>query len=158
MRREYGDAVLNRPEATAPLTPRLAESVPRDSRNGIMEYRASAASAVSLRLDASELDHFAPLLGLVDNQLAELGRRSRQRRAAEARPHLGVGKRHVNFLVQLLHDVFWRVPGGTDASPETRFVARHEFSHRGDVWQHWRACRGCHRQRTKFAGPDVFDR
>jgi hypothetical protein len=39
--------------------------------------------AVSLRLDAGELDHLAPLLGFVDDKLAEVGRRSRQRRAAE---------------------------------------------------------------------------
>src|SRR5262245_22326607 len=74
-------------------------------------------AAVSLRLDAGELDHLAPLLGLVDNQLAELGRRSRQRRAAEvgeARPHLGVGERRVDLLVELVHDLGWRVSRRTD--------------------------------------------
>jgi hypothetical protein len=38
--------------------------------------------AVSLRLDARERDHLAPLLGLVDNQLAELARRPSEDRAA----------------------------------------------------------------------------
>src|SRR5262245_10052533 len=59
--------------------------------SGVLEF---GRLVVSLRLDASELDHLAPLLGFVDDQFAELGRRSRQRRAAEideARPHLGVG-------------------------------------------------------------------
>src|SRR5262245_15469008 len=39
---------------------------------------------------------------------------------------LGSASAHVNFLVQLLHDVSWRVPGGTDASPvdSTRSPAR----------------------------------
>src|SRR5262249_29221001 len=61
---------------------------------------------VSLRLDASELDHLAPLLGFVDDQFTELGRRSRQRRAAEvgeAHPHLVVGERRVDLLVELVH-------------------------------------------------------
>jgi S-(hydroxymethyl)glutathione dehydrogenase / alcohol dehydrogenase len=42
--------------------------------------------AVSLRLDAGELDHLGPLLGFVGDELAEVGRRSRQRRAAEDGP------------------------------------------------------------------------
>src|SRR5215813_13251841 len=41
--------------------------------------------AVSLRLDAGELDHLAPLLGFVRDQLAEVGGRARQRRT----PHVG---------------------------------------------------------------------
>src|SRR5262245_50321708 len=87
---------------------------PRIRVSGFIEYRASA---VSLRLDASELDHLAPLLGLVDDQLAELGRRSRQQGAAEvgeARPHLGVGERRVDLLVELVHDLGRRVSGRTD--------------------------------------------
>src|SRR5262245_57822790 len=37
----------------------------------------------SLRLDVGRPDHLAPFLGFVGDQLAELDRRSRQRRAAE---------------------------------------------------------------------------
>src|SRR5215813_7026958 len=72
---------------------------------------------VSLRLDASELYHLAPLLGFVYDQFAELGRRSRQRRAAEvgeARPHLGVGERRVDLFVELVHDLNRRVSRRTD--------------------------------------------
>src|SRR6516225_5836235 len=86
-----------------------------DSPNGALWNIGPVA--VSLRLDAGELDHLAPLLGLVDNQLAELGRRSRQRRAAEvgeARPHLGIGERRVNLFVELIHDLNRRVSGRTD--------------------------------------------
>src|SRR5882724_9059343 len=53
----------------------------RHSRNGRLWNVGPVA--VSLRLDAGELDHLAPLLGFVDDKLAEVGRRSRQRRAAE---------------------------------------------------------------------------
>src|SRR5579859_7972762 len=38
---------------------------------------------VSLRLDAGKPDHLAPLLGLVGDELAEIGRRARQQRGAE---------------------------------------------------------------------------
>jgi hypothetical protein len=52
-------------------------------------------SSGSLGLDVGGPDHLGPFLGFVDDQLAELGPRSRQRRAAEigeARPHLGDGE------------------------------------------------------------------
>jgi hypothetical protein len=39
--------------------------------------------AVSLRLDAGELDHLAPLLGFLRDQLAEVGGRHRHRHAAQ---------------------------------------------------------------------------
>ena len=39
--------------------------------------------AVSLRLDAGELDHLAPLLGFLGDQLAEVGGRARKHRAAK---------------------------------------------------------------------------
>src|SRR5262249_22975402 len=67
----------------------------------------------SLWLDASELDHLAPFLGLVDNQLAELGRRSRQRRAAEVSEtglHLRVVKSRGDLLVELVDDLGKRPP------------------------------------------------
>src|SRR5215475_6529452 len=50
------------------------------SRNGTL-WNVRAFSA-SVRLDAGEPDHLGPLLGFVGDKLAELGRRSRQRRAA----------------------------------------------------------------------------
>src|SRR5262245_36701623 len=71
----------------------------------------------SLRLDASELDHLAPLLGFIGDELAELGRRSRQRRAAEVSEtgaHLGIGERRVDLLVELIDDLGRRVSGCTD--------------------------------------------
>ena len=63
---------------------------------------------VSLRLDAGELDHFAPLLGFVCDHLGELSRRSRQRLAAEVSEtglHLGVVEGRVDLLVEFLDDL-----------------------------------------------------
>src|SRR5262249_39635048 len=80
-------------KSTSQIWPQNAATgkLPRQRFSATKRYGISCPIRGSVRLDARELDHLAPLLGLVDNQLAELGRRSRQRRAAEvgeARPHL----------------------------------------------------------------------
>src|ERR1700730_14635474 len=84
-------------------------------RTDVTEYTAS--EAVSLRLDAGKLYHLAPFFGFVGDQLAELSRHPRQRRAAdigEARPHLGVGESRVDLPVERVDDLGRRVPGRTD--------------------------------------------
>ena len=46
-------------------------------------------------------------------QLAELGRRSRQRRAAEVgepRPHLGVGEAGIDLLIEVVDHLNGRIP------------------------------------------------
>src|SRR5262245_15258045 len=106
----------------------------RLSSTGFMEYPASEAA--SLRLDAGEFDHLGPLFGFVGNQLAEVSRRSRQRHAAEVSEtglHLRVVESRVDLLVELLDDLGRRVPRNADAIPRCRLVARHEFSHSGDI-------------------------
>src|SRR5262249_60410708 len=97
-----------------------------------MEYRLLV---VSLRLDARELHPLAPLLGFVSDDLCEVGGRARQRLAEVSQTdlHLGVGEGRVDLLVELLDDLGWRVPGNADAIPRCRLVARHEFSHSGDI-------------------------
>src|SRR5262249_16837347 len=99
---------------------------------GPMEYRLLV---VSLRLDARELHHLAPLLGFVSDDLCEVGARARQRLAEVSQTdlHLGVGEGRVDLLVELLDDLGWRVPGNADAIPRCRLVARHEFSHSWDT-------------------------
>src|SRR4029453_3369849 len=52
-------------------------------RTGLMEYPAS--EAVSLRLDAGELDHLSPFLGLVGDELAEIGRGAGQGHCPQGR-------------------------------------------------------------------------
>src|SRR5262245_1349136 len=52
----------------------------RHSRNG--SYGMSVRIAGSLRLDAGRLDHLGPFLGFVGNELAKIGGRARERRAA----------------------------------------------------------------------------
>src|SRR5215510_12134992 len=104
--------------------------------------------ARSLRLDAGELDHLAPLLGFVGDQLSELSRRSRQRHAAEVSEtgvHLRVVESRVDLLVECVDDLGGRVPGCADPVPKTCLVARHELAHGRDVWQRLRARRSRYR-------------
>src|SRR5258708_15073978 len=99
-----------------------------------MEYPASEAA--SLRLDAGEFDHLAPLFGFVGDQLSELSRRSRQRHAAEVSEtglHLEISKAGVYCLVELVNNLRRCVLGRADAEPGARLVARHNFAHGRDV-------------------------
>src|SRR5262245_39065138 len=70
------------------------------SRNG--SYGMSAPSPASVRLDACEPHHLAPLLGFLGDQLAEVSGRTRKHRAAEVcepRFHVGIGEARVDLLV-----------------------------------------------------------
>jgi hypothetical protein len=62
----------------------------------------------SLWLDASEPDHLAPFFGFVGYQLAERGRLTRQRHAAEVgetRLQLGIGEPSVDRFIQNLDNL-----------------------------------------------------
>src|SRR5262245_65889447 len=75
---------------------------------------------VSLRLDASELDHLAPLLGFFGDKPAEIGRRAHHHCAAQIgkpRLQLGIDKARVDLLVELVDDLGGRVLGHADAEP-----------------------------------------
>src|SRR6516165_3863091 len=81
-----------------------------DSPNGALWNVGPVA--VSLRLDAGELDHLAPLFGLFGDELAEVGRRAWKWGGAplgKPRLHLGIGKGRVDLRVELLDDVSGRV-------------------------------------------------
>jgi hypothetical protein len=63
--------------------------------------------AASFRLEARELDHLAPFLSFVRDELSEVGGRARQQRAAQIgkpRLDLGIGKPGVDLLVELVDD------------------------------------------------------
>src|SRR5262249_17552302 len=114
----------------------------------------------SLRLDAGELNYLGPFLGFFGDQLAELGRRSRQRRAAEVSEtslHLRVVESRVDLLVELVDDLGRRGLRYAEAVPITPLVARQELTHGRDVRQRVRARRGGYCERTQPASPDVLD-
>src|SRR5947209_20618502 len=98
--------------------------------------------AGSIRFDARELDHLAPLLGFLSDELAEVGRRARKCGGAplgKPRLHLGIGKGRVDLRVELVDDLGRRVARRADAGPEAKLIARREFGNRREVRKHRRA-------------------
>src|ERR1700676_2721524 len=72
----------------------------------------------SLRLDVRELDHLGPFLGLIGNELAEIGGWAGKCHGAEiGKPLLqrGIGEAGIGLLGLLVDDVGWRVLGRADA-------------------------------------------
>src|SRR5215510_7202640 len=123
---------------------------------GVTEYSVREL----LRLDIGGPDHLAPFLGFVGDQLAELSRRPRQRRAAEVSEtglHLRVVENRVDLLVELVDDLGRRGLRYAEAVPITPLVARQELTHGRDVRQRVRARRGGYCERTQPASPDVLD-
>src|SRR3954469_5756991 len=113
------------------------------------------------RPDVAGPDYLAPLFGLFDDQLAEVGWRAAKRRGAqisEAGLQLGIGEAGIDRFIELLDDLGGRAPGRAYAVPAAGLVARHEFAHGRQVWKRLRACRCGHAQSAKLAGPDVLDR
>src|SRR5215472_2076572 len=97
---------------------------------GVTEYWHGVRESVRLR--TREFHHLCPLLGFVSDELAELGRRSRQRRAAEVSEtglDLRVVESRVDLLIELVDDLSRRGLRYADAEPNTYLVARHELSH-----------------------------
>src|SRR5262245_34319952 len=84
-------------------------------------------TAWSLRLDACELDHLAPLLDFIADEFGELARRVRRRRYDaefdEPLPDPGVVKGSIDQLVERRDDVGRRGRGGAEANPAERLVA-----------------------------------
>src|ERR1700677_1999204 len=81
----------------------------------------------SLRLDARKLDHLAPLLGFLGDELSDVGRRSPKHGAAQVgKPWLynRTGKCRVDFFVEPVDDVGGCVLRHADAKPRARLVAR----------------------------------
>src|SRR6476659_3481825 len=86
----------------------------------------------SLRLEARELDHLAPFLGFVCDELSEVCGRARQQRAAQIgkpRLDLGIVETGISLLVELVDDLDGCVPWHTQAGPETRLIAGHKIGH-----------------------------
>src|SRR5262245_23889346 len=129
-------------------TSRLAR---KDSRNGRLW---NIGRGRSLRFDVGIPDHLGPLLGFVGDELAEIGRRTLKDRYAQggkSRLDLGISEGGIDFLVELVDDFGWRGPRCADAVPGSGFIARHEFTHGGDVRQRLRADRGRYAQGAHFA-------
>src|SRR5262245_57317207 len=99
----------------------------RLSSTGITEYLIG--TAISVRFDAHELHHLAPLLRFVGDELAEVGRGAGKHRAAQLRKsrlHLGIVESRVDLLVELVDDFGRRGLRCAEAVPNTPLVPRQE--------------------------------
>src|SRR5260370_18632067 len=83
-----------------------------------------------LELDVGRADDLAPLLGFVGDDLAEVGGRTGNQRAAEVgQPNLqfGIGEAGIGLLVQPVDDLGGRFPPRAAAGPPPRPISPHEF-------------------------------
>src|SRR5215216_2091796 len=124
----------------------------------LLEYQAGLLGLV--RLGAGELDHLAPLLGLISDELPEVGGRARKRSAAHVgnpRVDLRVGEARIDLLVEPINDFDGRVLRRADTLPRARLVPRQKIANPREVRQRLRTPCTCHRQCPKFASPYIFD-
>src|SRR5215813_6973517 len=115
----------------------------------------------SPRLRTRKLDDLGPFLSFLIDELGELGGRScicLITQVGDPRFHFGIGKTHVDLLVQQFDQFSGRVPWRANAMPSTRLVARQKFPNRWNVRQQLRAVDRRHCQRPQSASPDVLDR
>ena len=97
----------------------------RNGRYGIF----GRGRADSLRLDVGRPDHLAPFLGIVGDELAEVGGRAGQHGTAqisEPRLDFGISQARIDLFVELVNNLGRRVFRGADAGPEDRLVAREQ--------------------------------
>src|SRR5262245_27459765 len=113
----------------------------RHSRNGI--YGTWRARSNLLGLDVRRPDHFAPLLGFVSDELAEVRRRTSQQCTAEVdQPCLKfrIVETSVDLFVELADDLGGRGLRCADAEPGARLVAGQDLADRRNIWQFLQAC------------------
>ena len=90
-----------------------------------------------LGLDVGRPDHLAPLLGFVGDELAKVGGRASDHRAAEVgKPHLQlrIGEPGIDLIIELVDDLGGCVLGRADALPCARLVTGQKIAHRRNVW------------------------
>jgi hypothetical protein len=106
--------------------------MPRQRLSSTAVMERGAETAGSIRLDACELHHLGPLLGFVGDELAEVGGRPDEHRAAHVRKprlQLRVGEGRVDLRVELRNDFGGRSLWCADAIPCARLVIGHELTH-----------------------------
>src|SRR5262245_38474911 len=95
----------------------------------------------SFWLDAGELDHLGPFLGLIGDELAEIGRRTGEHGATKLgkpRLDLGIVECGVGLPVELVDDGRGRSLGRAEAPPVAVLVARQVIGDGRHIWQRLR--------------------
>src|SRR5262249_26756113 len=125
--------------------------LPSSSRESVEKGRRRA----SIRLSARELHYLAPLLGLVHEELVEVGGAAGKQRGAELGEALlrdRIGEDRVGRLVELLDDVGGRALRHAEAVPRARLVAGQKLRDGRQVRQHVGARRAGGRKPAQAAG------
>src|SRR5262245_63685679 len=94
------------------------------------DVNKAAVRLGSFRLDVGRPDHLGPLLGLVGDELAEIGGGTGERRTSQIEkprfdPRIGEGD--VDFSVELVDDIVRRRLGRGGAPPVDHLVAGHKI-------------------------------
>src|SRR5262249_43817193 len=101
-----------------------------NSPNGTL-WNIRPAETDLLGLDVRRPDHFAPFLGFVGDELAELSRRTlkdRYLQGGKSRLDLGISEGGIDFLVELVDDLGRRLLGNADTMPAAGLEVRHKFA------------------------------
>src|SRR5262245_35462773 len=115
-------------------------------------------SSASVRLDASELDHFAPFVCFVGHEFSEGGRCHRHRLSSQSKkPRFDnrISKGRVDPIVELVDDRHWCVFGRAEPIPTNCLISRHELAEDWDVRQSLRTRRAGHCEGAKSACLDI---
>src|SRR5262249_15376296 len=124
----------NRRSRAMPALPTRAMSRHFAERK-VMEYSVARRS---LGLCARELDYFAPFLGIVSDELAEVGDRAGKYHAPKVgkpRLQLGISEPRIDLAIELINDLGRCVFGRTEANPLARLETRPEIAHSGGIRQ-----------------------
>jgi hypothetical protein len=95
-------------------------------KSRVGKYGISTARIRLVRLDVGRPDHLAPLLGILGDELAEVGGRARKHGSAQVskpRLHRGISEPRIDFPVERIDDFRRSVLGCTKAEPPARLVA-----------------------------------
>src|SRR6516162_6282968 len=110
-------------------------------RSGLVQrglWNIPAAVQQSLGLRAGELDDLPPLLGIVSDELAEVGGRARKDRATQVgKPRFQPrrGEACIDLRIEFRDDLGRRVLRRAEANPLTRLETRHEITECRDIRQ-----------------------
>src|SRR5262249_724747 len=115
-------------------------------------------SSALVRLDASELDHLAPLICFVGHEFSEGGRCHRHRLSSQSnqpRLHSRISKDRVDLIVELVEDRRWCVFGAAEPIPTDCLISLYELAHGRDVRQSLRTRHAGHCEGTQSARLDI---
>src|SRR5215510_12065352 len=115
----------------------------------------------SLRLDARELDHLAPLSGFIHQQPPEIRRRTREDRDAQIRePHLDfrISQSRGDLVMEPVNNFGSDALRRTDTVPPAGLVARQVIRDDGQTRQQFRGLHGGYCQSPQLSVTDVLDR